>query len=50
MAGGNRKGGAEGQFDEATNMSSDSHGDLMVADTQEPRATLLSPPAKKLKK
>ncbi|HUO23813.1 MAG TPA: hypothetical protein VMU59_14965 [Caulobacteraceae bacterium] len=50
VAGGNRKGGAEGQFNEATNMSSDSHGDLMVADTQQPRATLLSPPAKKLKK
>jgi hypothetical protein len=46
VAGGNRKGGAEGQFNEATNMSSDSHGNLIVADTQMPRATLLSPPGK----
>lgn len=42
VAGGNRKGGAEGQFNEATNMTSDSKGNLMVADTQEPRATWLS--------
>ena len=47
VAGGNRKGAAEGQFNEATNMTSDSHGNLMVADTQAPRATWLSPPAKK---
>ena len=42
VAGGNHKGGAEGQFNEATNMTSDSKGNLMVADTQEPRATWLS--------
>jgi hypothetical protein len=53
VAGGNHKGGAEGQFNEATNMTSDSKGNLMVADTQEPRATLLTkvrnspPPAAK---
>ena len=46
VAGGNRKGGDPGQFNEATNMTSDSHGNLMVADTQMPRATWLSPPAK----
>jgi hypothetical protein len=45
VAGGNRKGGGEGQFNEATNMSSDSKGHLVVADTQEPRATELIPPA-----
>jgi hypothetical protein len=47
LVGGNRKGGAEGQFNEATNMDSDSKGNLVVADTQAPRATLLMPPAKK---
>jgi hypothetical protein len=46
VAGGNRKSGAEGQFNKATNMTSNSHGNLMVADTQEPRATWLSPPEK----
>jgi DNA-binding beta-propeller fold protein YncE len=44
VAGGNRKGGGEGQFNEATNMSSDSKGNLVVADTQAPRATMLIPP------
>ena len=44
VAGGNHKGGGPGQFNEATNMTSDSHGNLMVADTQEPRATWLTPP------
>ena len=34
-------GAGEGQFNEATNMSSDSKGNLMVADTQMPRATEL---------
>jgi DNA-binding beta-propeller fold protein YncE len=44
VAGGNRKGGEEGQFNEATNMDSDSKGNLVVADTQEPRATWLIRP------
>jgi hypothetical protein len=47
VAGGNRKGGAEGQFNEATNMSSNSQGVLVVADTQMPRATFLTPPGLK---
>ena len=47
VAGGNRKGKGPGQFSESTNMSSDSKGNLIVADTQIPRATELSPPAKK---
>ena len=46
VAGGNHKGGEPGQFNEATNMTSDSHGNLMVADTQMPRATWLSPAKK----
>ena len=45
VAGGDRKGTGPGQFSEATNMSSDSKGDLIVADTQHDRATLLIPPA-----
>ena len=47
VAGGNRKGLGDGQFSEATNMGSDSHGNLVVGDTQHPRATLLTPPARK---
>jgi len=50
VAGGNRKGGAEGQFNEATNMDSDSKGNLIVADTQEPRATFLTRPENNPKK
>ncbi len=46
VAGGNHKGGGPGQFDEATNMSSDSKGNLWVGDTQEPRVTELSPPGR----
>jgi hypothetical protein len=45
VAGGTRKGTEKGMFSEATNMSSDSKGNLIVADTQVPRATELILPA-----
>jgi hypothetical protein len=51
VAGGTRRGIDPGMFSEATNMSTDSKGDLIVADTQIPRATELIPPtAAKAKK
>jgi hypothetical protein len=47
VAGGTRKGTTPEHFSEATNMSTDSKGNLIVADTQIPRATLLTMPGNK---
>jgi len=46
VAGGTRKSLAPDHFSEATYLGADSKGNLMVGDTQNSRATELSPPAK----